>query len=68
MAIYAEQLPSGKWGIYASDDDTPNDDAALIATVACETTCATIMAKLKSGRGISLRKSLPAADVGKSVI
>ncbi|MEO1387415.1 MAG: hypothetical protein AAFV85_08585 [Cyanobacteria bacterium J06634_6] len=46
MAIYAQQLPSGKWGLYSKVEDQPK----LIATVACKTTCATIMANLKSGR------------------
>lgn len=46
----SKQLASGKWGIYS--------DSRLLATVASQDTCETVMANLSSGR-----KDAPANDV-----
>lgn len=58
MAFYAEQLPSGRWGIYSEQSE--DKETRLMATVACQTTCATIMANLKSGR-----RDAPTSDLSQ---
>ncbi|MGC1308351.1 MAG: hypothetical protein WA885_14090 [Phormidesmis sp.] len=42
MKFYAKQLPTDRWGIYCG--------SRLLATVACQLTCETILSNLSNGR------------------